>query len=136
MKRYDPGLIEKIGKRTSKDLKYIRERISQRALNHNISPEAELANWARSLGISADPYIRRLPPNVQSQIYSPPSSSNNNLPKSSVLRIVRFGKKENEWYNLWWVQLLIAFLVVGILANIISQIFGVYFTNLLGLTKP
>lgn len=137
MKRYNPELIKKVGEKLKKHPKYIREQISKRALKHNISPEAELASWARSLRISADPYIRKLPANVQDQIYSWSSPNNNgNFPKSSVLRIVQLGKKEDEWYNIWWVQLLIAFFVVGILAGTISQIFGLYFTNLLGLTKP
>lgn len=137
MKRYNPELIKKVSTRLNKTPKYIREQISKRALKHNISPEAELANWARSLKISADPYIRKLPANVQDQIYSRPSPNiNDNSPKSSVLRIIQIGKKEDEWYNLWWVQLLIAFFVVGILAGTISQILGSYSTNLLGLTKP
>ncbi len=136
MSRYNPDLIKKISQKLNKAPTYIREQISRRALRHNILSEAELANWARSLGISADSYIRTLSPSVQSQILSTPSPVKNYFSKPSVLRIVQLGKKENEWYNLWWVQLLIAFFVVGILASTISQILGVYFTNSLGLTKP
>jgi len=77
-----------------------------------------------------------LPSNIQNQIYSQLPSNNGTSLKSPVFRILQIGKKEDEWYNLWWVQLLIAFFVVGILANIISQILGVYLINLLGLTKP
>lgn len=136
MMRYDPGLIEKLSKRLGKTPKYIREQISKKAFNDDISPEAELAKWARSHGISAESYIRKLAPNIQSQIYAHPSNNNNGSSKSSVFRIIQLGKKKDEWYNLWWVQLLIAFFVVGILANIISQILGTYFIYKLGLTKP
>lgn len=136
MKRYDPELIKKIAEKTGKNTKYIRERISQRALSHNISPEAELANWARSLRISASTYIRKLSSSVQSQIYSPPQSNNSISPKHSVIKIVQFGKKEDEWYNQWWVQLLIAFFILGILASTISQVLSTWITNSIGLTKP
>ena len=137
MIRYSPELIKRLSEKLNKPPKYIRELISKRALKHNISPEAELANWARSLNISADAYIRKLPANVQNQIYSRSSSNlNGNFPKSSVLRIIQIGKKEDEWYNFWWVQLLIAFFVIGILAGTISQVLGAYLTNLVGLTKP
>lgn len=139
MKRYNPELIGKISKKLNHAPKYIREQISKRALKDNISPEAELAKWARSLNISADSYIRKLPANTQDQIYSRPSQNSDYSPKLSVLRIVQLGKKENEWYNLWWVQLLFAFFIVGILAGtisgILSQIVGTYLTNLMGLIR-
>lgn len=134
MRRYNPELIKRVSDRLNKPPKYIRERISQRALRHNISPEAELANWARSLKISADTYIRKLPGSIQAQIYSQPSSNTrSNSLQPSVLRIVQIGKKENEWYNQWWVQVFIAFFVVGITAGTIANILGVLLINLFGI---
>lgn len=134
MRKYNPELIKKISDKISKPLKYILEQISKRALQHNIAPEAELATWARSLKISADSYIRKLPDSIHAQIYSRPSSNTrNNLLQPSVLRIVQIGKKENEWYNQWWFQVFFAFFVVGITAGTIANILGALLINQLGI---
>lgn len=134
MRKYKPELIKKVSERLNKPPKYIREQISKRALKHNFSPEAELANWARSLKISADPYIRKLPGSVQAQIYSRPiPNTRNNSLQPSVLRIVQIGKKENEWYNQWWVQVFFAFFVVGITAGTIANILGALLISWLGI---
>ncbi len=132
MKKYSPELIEKIAKKLDKSPKYIREQISKKALANNISPEAQLANWARSLKISATPYIGKLKGSDQAQIYSRPVPNNTGvISKPSMLRIVRFGKKEEEdrWYNNAWVQIVF----VGIGAGTIAQVLGNWFSKLLGI---
>ena len=58
-------------------------------------------------------------------------------PKQAGLRVlVQTAKDPGHWYNVWWVQLIIAFLIVGIIAGTISQILGGYFMRLLGITNP
>lgn len=133
MIRYNPKLIKRLGEKLNKPEKYIREQISKRARKDNISSEAALAKWAQLYRIPISSYVRQLPPNIQSQIYSPlPITNNNGSPKSQIFRIVQIGRGKDRWYNLWWVQVF----VLGILASFISQIAGTFFTNALGLTKP
>ena len=140
MRKYDSELIKKLSAKIGTTPNSVLQQISRRAIKHKCAQEAELANWARSEGISANSYIRKLPPHIQAQIYSGVSSNSNYSVPTTVLRIAKIGKKENEWYNIWWVQLLFAFLIVGVLAGtisgVLSQIFGAYLTNILGLTKP
>lgn len=134
MKKYDYELIEKLSQKTGSTPKSIREQISRRALKHNVSEEAELANWARSKKISASSYIRLLTPDIKAQIYSRPTHpSINRASQSTSLRIVQIGKKENEWYNQWWVQVFFAFFVVGITAGTIANIVGALLISLLGI---
>lgn len=133
MRKYDPALITKLSHKTGSTPKSIREQISKRALKHNVSEEAELANWARSENISASSYIRQLSPDIKTQIYSRPTSfSNNKGYQSTSMRIIRIGKDENTLYNQLWFQIL----VLGMAVSVSSQILGTLITNLLGLTKP
>lgn len=59
-------------------------------------------------------------------------------PKQAGLRVlVQTDKEPDHWYNIWWVKLIVAFLIVGIIAGTISQILGNYFfMKLLGVTNP
>ncbi len=134
MRKYDPELIEKLGKKTGSTLKSIREQISRRALRHNVSEQAELANWARAEKISAASYIRQLPPDIKAQIYSTPptNSSNKETHQPASLRIIRIGKDENTLYNQLWFQIL----VIGIAVSVASQVIGTFLTNILHLTTP
>ena len=133
MIRHDPKLIKRLSEILGKPDKYIREQISKRARRDNISSEAALAKWAQSYRIPIGSYVRKLPFNLQSQIYSPPTATDNNgSPKSQIFRIVQIRKDKKRWYNLWWVQVF----VLGILASVISQIAGTLLTNSLGITKP
>jgi len=132
MRKYDPELIKKLSQKTGSTPKSVIEQISKRALKHNVTEEAELANWARSKKISASSYIRKLSPDIKAQIYSRPINSNNNrvLLPSTNLRIIRIGKDENTLYNQLWFQIL----VLGIAVSVVSQVLGTLITNLLGLT--
>jgi|SRR3989344_678356 len=133
MIRHDPKLIKKLSEKLNKPEKYIREQISKRARRDNISSESALAKWAQSYKIPTSSYIRQLAPNIQSQIYShPPAIDNNGSTKPQIFRIIQIGRDKDRWFNLWWVQVF----VLGILASVISQIAGTFFTNILGLTKP
>jgi len=135
MSKYDP-LAEKIAEKIGKPKNYIVQRISQKARAKGILPEVEMVNWAKSLKIPYGAYANKLDGDIKSQIYPRPSSVNGDvLSKSSVFKIVRIGKKDNQWYNLWWVQLLIAFFVVGIVAGTISQVLGMYFGKLFSLSN-
>lgn len=132
-RKYDPELIKKLSLKTHSKEKSIREQISKRALKHNVSEEAELANWARSEKISASSYIKKLSPDIKAQIFSrPPSFSNDKGYAPVGLRIIRIGKDENKLYNQLWFQIL----VLGIAVSVISQVLGILATNLLGLTTP
>lgn len=132
MKKYNPELIKRLSQKIGSTPKSVREQISRRALKHNVSEEAELANWARSEKISASSYIRTLTSDIKAQIYSQPVQPNNNKVSPTSFRIIRIGKDEDKIYNQWWVQVF----VLGTTASIISQILGVLITNLMGLTKP
>ena len=132
MRKYDPGLIKKLSEKTGSTPKSITEQISKRALKHNVSEEAELANWARSKKISASSYIRRLPSDIKAQIFSrPTNSSNNGTFQSTNWKILHIGKDENTFYNQLWFQIF----VMGIAVSVSSQVLGTIITNLLGLTK-
>jgi hypothetical protein len=133
MKKYDPKLIRKLSEKTGSTPKSIREQISRRALKHNVSEQAELANWARSEKISASSYIRQLSPDIKAQIYSRPTSNNSgNAPQHTNLNIVRIGKDDNSLYNQLWFQII----VLGIAVSVSSQVLGTLITNFLGLTRP
>lgn len=134
MKKYDPELIKRLSQKIGSTTKSVREQISRRALKHNVSEEAELANWARSEKISASSYIRKLTPDIKAQIYSRPAYSNNNsVSQPTSLRIIRIGKDEDKIYNQWWFQVFFAFFVVGITAGTISNIAGAFLISLLGI---
>ena len=134
MKKYDPEVIKRLSEKIGSTPKSIREQISRRALKHNVSEEAELANWARSEKISAASYIRKLAPDIKAQIYSRPAHpSNNSVSQPTSLRIIRIGKDEDKIYNQWWVQLFFAFFVVGITAGTIANIAGAFLISLLGI---
>lgn len=120
MVRLDPGLIKKLSQKLNKDPKYIREQVSKRAVRHHVLSEAELAIWADELDIGASNYIRRQAPHIQSQVnsYFSPRKKDINPPKSGGFRFfIQTDKKADHWYNLWWVQLAVAFLLVGIIGE-------------------
>lgn len=134
MKKYDSDLVRKIAEKTNQKEKSVIENISRRALKNNVIPEAELANWARSLNISANKYIKQLPPDIKRQIYSASTNPNGKSlsTKSLNLRIIKIGSNESTLYNQLWFQIV----VLGLAVNVISQIIGAWLTNLLHLTYP
>ncbi len=139
MPRLDPQLIAKLSEKLNKKPQYIREQLSKRARRHKVLSEAELAIWANELKIGTSNYVRKLAPHVQDQIssYFSPSKKGASSSKPSRFRLfIQTDKKSDHWYNIWWVQLIVAFLLVGIIAGTISQILGAYFADLLGITNP
>ena len=47
------------------------------------------------------------------------------FPKQTGFRVfVQTDKEPDQWYNIWWVRLLVAFFIVGIIAGTISQVLG------------
>ena len=106
-------------------------------MKHNVAPEAELAIWARELGISASPYINKLSNSEKSQIYSTPHTRATTVfTNPQKFKIVQIGKNEDHWYNLWWVQWLGAGLVIGTTAQILGTVIGAIITNFFHITNP
>lgn len=60
------------------------------------------------------------------------------IPKDATiqrsLKVIQIGKNPDSFYNKWWVQLLIAFFVVGIFAGTIAQVLGIYIAVKFGIT--
>lgn len=132
MNRLSPTLIKKLANKLDKSEKYVREQISKRARREHIYSEVALANWADELNIPTSSYTRSLPQSQQTQIYSHTPTNGSNTKKIQSFRIVKIGGDENRLYNQLWFQIL----VLGVAVNVVSQILGVWITNLVKLTTP
>jgi uncharacterized protein (TIGR02391 family) len=64
----DQKLLSKLGQKTGKSPKSLREQISRRANKSGISSEAAQILWAKEQGISTATYQRRLPLGVQQEV--------------------------------------------------------------------
>lgn len=139
MARLDPNLIKKLSEKLGKDPKYVREQVSKRSVRHHVRSEAELAIWANDFKIGTSNYIRKLSPHIQSEIssYFSPNKKDTGPSKPSGFRFfIQSNREADHWYNIWWVQLTFAFLLVGIVAGTISQVLGAYLVVLLRITNP
>lgn len=68
MPRLDQKLLEKLGQKLNKPLKYVREQVSKRAGRSAITSEAALILMAREVDIGTASYFRKQPPHVQDQV--------------------------------------------------------------------
>lgn len=136
MKKLSPKLLEKLSTKLNKKPKYVREQISKRANRYNMSSEAAMVIWAKSLKIGVSHYVNSLPAYIQSEI----RSSDLYRPQLPVLirpinQLPRKITKRRLLEN-GWIQLAIGFVVMAVIGGAFSQIVGGYLTNLLGITRP
>lgn len=137
MQRLNPQLITKLSEKLNKKPQYIREQVSKRAARESILSETALVIMAKENNIAVSTYIRALPAHAQNQFnsfFNKSFGSSSQTQQIGNLKVtVQKDDKKTQWYNLWWVQLTIAFFVVGIIAGTISNVLGDYFSNKFGI---
>lgn len=66
--KLDQRLLEKLSKKTGKPVPRLREQISRKASSLGITSEAALARWAIAERIGIGRFLRKLPPEMRSQV--------------------------------------------------------------------
>ncbi len=106
-----------------KNEQYIREQISKRSGRHNISSEAEMVLWARSLNIGTNIYVNKLPPHIQNEIRTYKSSNHSTSVIVNTKKIYSDKKRsKKKWHETWWGQFLLFVIIGGALATIIGGV--------------
>lgn len=133
MKTLSPKIVKKL----SKDLV-----LSESTIKKNIYllakryPRATANALAQIYAQQNGKTVLRLMDNEDRQTLPSGAPARGTSPKHTGLKVlVQTDKEPDHWYNNFWVQLILAFLLTGIIAGTIAQILGAYLTNLLGITN-
>lgn len=135
MKILNPKIVEKLSKDLALSESTIKKNIYLLAKRYPRATRNALAQiYAQQNGKTV---LRMLSKDDRQTLPSTGAPIGVGSPKQAGLRIlVQTDKEPDHWYNIWWMQLIIAFVIVGIIAGTISQILGGYFMKLLGITNP
>lgn len=135
--RLSPKLIEKISKKINKTPQYIREQISRKAQKNNISSEAALILWAKTLGIGYATYLRSLHDHVKNEVSSHNISEKTHTTIEKTKVIVKekeSSKAQKKWHEEWWFKdLILPLFVVAIFGGVIALIVGTFILVRLGI---
>lgn len=134
MRTLNPKIIDKLVSDLGVAKQTIKNNVTSLAKKYpSATPNALAHLYALKKGKSVKRLLDKEDKQSFPQIVTPTIPKDISVQKS--LKVIQIGKNPDSFYNKWWVQLLVAFFVVGILAGTIAQVLGVYIAVRLEITN-